>query len=1543
MHRLRARRADLLALAALVLLPLLWFLPELFPAISGRTLLPWDNLYQFEPWRSMQPDIVPDNALLSDLVLQNVPWKLHIRRSLALGELPLWNPQIFTGLPFLAAGQASTFYPLNVLFYVLPLDAAYGWFTALHIAIAGVNTFLFARVLRLQTLAALFSGVAFQFSGFLIVSVVFTMFLAAAVWLPLLLAIIEFVIRKQEDKGVASFQPIPYVVAGAAVIGLVVLAGHPELLYYTMLVAGGYTAARLIVAWEKLRKERLKIEDWEPDRSSSTQSLIFNLSSRRIAILATWLLTMALLGLASGAIQLVPLLELLPLNFRGESASLADVLDWAWPSRHVVTFALPDVFGNPSHHRWFDLWAGEWRAVQVNSLGEPIDTITWGIKNYVEGGNYLGIATWILAAVAVLRALASRGAGEQGSRGASAELPTSTLHSPLSTLHTFPTVFFAALALLSLLFAFGTPLYVILYKGLPGWEQLHSPFRWVYPFTLSMVVLAGIGLDELLSLQTKDLRLKIGSMAFNLRSLIFLTAILIGFVTLAVVATSYVLPNPFISLSQRLLDSSEQAQRAFADGRMFWSYQALGLLRFGVFTVVSGALLLALDKVTRRQGDKVNQRRLFTPSPPHLVTLSLLALLALDLYAIHGNFNPSTPVELSPLRTENVPSVVEFINQREASQQQKTENEKQKTENSRQRPWRFITFDVPGQTTKTFNANAGMYYGWQDIRGYDSIIPSSYVDAMSQVAEQGDLLYNRIAPLYAGAGGSEFGTLGNPWLDLLNVKYVLTESRFDVPGWQEIYRDDAIAVYENEELLDRAFLLPSDADPATLTPGEVRAAVNNFAGDNPSERARVSLYEFNDVLVDINAPQDNSTLVLTDAWFPGWKAYLRPFGMDEGEEIELPIEQVYENFRAVEIPEAGQWTVRFVYAPRSFQLGLYASFLSAMALLLLLGYWAWGRWYRPEASAGEVRTVAKNSLVPMGLSLSNKAIDFAFAMLYVRLLGPEGTGKYYFVVALYGFFEIISRYGLGTLLTRDVAADKNQSSRYLSNVIALRTGLWLAALPLLALVTFGYWVVGGEATGNVAGGGLLSLRTLQLAAIVGGATLLAGLFTGFDLRPSTLSTNRRGWVARAVILAVAALATALVFSGFVSVTGVVEGDTPTVQSIGIQEVQAIALLAAAMLFANWADALSATFHAFEKMEYPAGLTSAIALLKVTLGALVLLLGWGFVGLAGVSLVVNILQVGWLYGLVRSTLFAPQWRPDGALQRSMLRLSGPLMLNHLLATIFWRIDIWILRPLSGAAAVGLYSVGIKYLDGLNIIPSVFTMAIFPLMARLARDSRDGLLRSYTLSVRVLLILSLPIALSMTALAGPLVWLVGGTQYTPQETVLLFGREISYLGGSALALQVIIWSIPIGFVNSVTQFVLIAVNQQRYLTKAFIIGVVFNTVGNLLLIPRLGYIGAALVTIFSEFSLLFPFYWSVRQHVGVVPWRSIVVAPTLALLAMTASVALLIGTGTSAWLAVPLGWVVYVAALVATGAFRHPDFGVLWRAVPIPALRRRLPVG
>ncbi len=80
--------------------------------------------------------------------------------------------------------------------------------------------------------------------------------------------------------------------------------------------------------------------------------------------------------------------------------------------------------------------------------------------------------------------------------------PQEANHEPQQHLRPWIIWFCVALALISLLFAFGTPLYALLYYGLPGWNQLHSPFRWVFPFTLSMAMLAAVGLHLLPSAAT---------------------------------------------------------------------------------------------------------------------------------------------------------------------------------------------------------------------------------------------------------------------------------------------------------------------------------------------------------------------------------------------------------------------------------------------------------------------------------------------------------------------------------------------------------------------------------------------------------------------------------------------------------------------------------------------------------------------------------------------------------------------------------------------------------------------------------------------------------------------------------------------------------------------------------------------------------------------------------------------------------------------------------------------------------------------------------
>jgi O-antigen/teichoic acid export membrane protein len=1394
MARSRTWLRDLLILLVLLALPLILFWPV---TLGSKTLIPADNLYQWEPYRTFAAQqgvpLPPHNELLSDLVLENLAWKQFIVESLRAREVPLWNPYLFAGVPFLAAGQHSALYPLSALFYVLPLPRAYGLFTVLQLWLAGAFMYLFGRVLRLGRFPALIAGITYQLSAFFLVSVVFTMIIAAAAWLPLLLAIIEIMVRKQEEKGAGPFVPIVYVVLGTLALGVHVLAGHPEILVYTLMVMAYYALFRLALLWRR-------VGSWKP--------------ALRLAI---WLGLMAGLGLGLGSVQLIPLLELVTRNFREGSVTYADVVGWAYPTRQIVTFLVPDFFGNPAHHGFWDLVSRQWVAV---------DRIFWGIKNYVEAGSYVGILPLLLALVAVVPA--GRRSGFRRSPG-----------------DRRPVWIFAALALISLLLIFGTPLYAVLYYGLPGIKQLHSPFRWVFPYTLSVAVLAGFGARRLMALRRE---FGVDSEEPDHHpgvyrpwiSLLTWGAFWGGVALLAGLLVVLVAPQAFVPLADRFLAAVDKAQEAFSSGRMLLSYQWRNLLILGLMLAASGVVLrvsrcpiyLRLGKGARGQ----------------LPVWQLLAVVvvAVDLLLFGQGFNPAA----DPAWLEFKPPAIEFLVERAGEGD----------------PWRLTTYQPEG-STKTLNQNIPWLHGLQDVRGYDSIIPAQYVEYMRAIEGQGELLYNRVAPIY----GVE--NLSSPLLDLLGVRYVATEGEIPNPDYAQVY-DGEVRIYENVDALPRAFALPRVEvvagaallerlrtfdpreaillDEATLPDAQFPVSDTTWS----LQPAHVVTYAPNAVFVDVEMP-GAGWLLLADSYFPGWKAYRSDLytvaedGQRQGPEPAIPdpkfeppgeeelaIARADGNFRAVYLKE-GAHRVRFKYTPMSFKLGLYGSFMAAVVIFLLALYWLWGRFYRESADDPTVKRVAKNSLLPMGLQLLNRLIDFAFAMLTLRILAPELAGRYAFAVGFIGYFDILVRFGLGTLLTREVAKDQGHANKYLSTVTVLRGLLWLTSLPLMTLVILVYALFG------------------QM--------------------------------------------------------------TPDI-------VAAIVLFAVGLIFSNLADGFSAVFYAYEKMEYPAAISTVTALTRVSLGTLVLLVGWGFVGLAGVSIVANIVSATILGVLVVRHCFRPhaEWNPKTG--RWMLNTSFPLMINLLLATVFFRIDVLLLKPLKGDEVVGYYSAALKYVDGLLIIPQYFTQAIFPLMSRYAATSRDSLMRAYVLSLRLLLIVALPIAAGMPFIAEGLILVLGGAEYLPH---------------SKIALQLIIWFLPFSFVNSVTQYVLIAIDQQRFLTKAFIIGVTFNIVANLIVIPVFSYQGAAVVTILSEWALLIPFYYAVRKHLGPLPWLSLVWQPAVAAAVMAAAMWLL--RDLSWLLLIPVGGAVYLAVLALVGGFRQPDMELLGRLLPLARLRARLAPG
>jgi O-antigen/teichoic acid export membrane protein len=868
-------------------------------------------------------------------------------------------------------------------------------------------------------------------------------------------------------------------------------------------------------------------------------------------------------------------------------------------------------------------------------------------------------------------------------------------------------------------------------------------------------------------------------------------AIALGAFMFAALGASWLLRDQTLALADRIVRSSNLAQQAFDSGRMFYSYEFRNVAVFALFVLAAGIVLLASRSTRRIRGIPLWQ------------PLALIVTVA-DLFAFGFGFYPRA----DPRLADFTPPAVKFLEQDHSL-------------------YRITSYDARGDASqKVFNPNVGMFYDISDIRGYDSIIPKQYADLMGLLAPQDELLDNRIASFY------DPDPLSSPLINLLNVKYVLTQRPLPNAGYTLVY-DGEIKIYRNDRVLPRAFMVPQ----ARVIPDRAAllAEMKQFdprhevlLDQNPVV-ADAATCSFNPVSIDqytgdqviVASKQDCAGwLVLSDSYFPGWLSYI--------DEQETPLYRADYNFRAVYVP-AGEHTIRFKYSPLSFRVGAISSFLAAMVLLLGFAYLAWRRFYRASEDS-QVHTVAKNSLLPMGTSLLMKMIDLAFALLSLRILGPTGTGRYGWAVTVWFLANTITDFGLGILVTREVSRDRAQANRYLTNTAILRVALWvlsLAPIALLAAIYVSFFHL-----------------TLDTAGALG--LLVIGML------PSTLSAS-----------------------------------------------------------------LAFLFNAYERFEYRIAVDFVTRLVSVALGVIALVLGYGYVGLAAVSIITNLFTLIAFYSLVRTTLFVPRWEPDRSLIHWMFFESYPLMFNNLLSSLFFRIDVLILQPLKGDTILGYYQTAYKFIDALNFIPSNFTLAIFPALSRLAAGAKDAMLRAYILSLKILLWIALPITV--------------GTIFVSRDLIGIFGGS-AYLPDSAIALQVLIWFLPFSFINSVTHYVLIALGQQRFLTKAFVIGVVFNVAANLVAIPPLGYVGAALVTILSEIVLLFPFYYSVRKNLASIPFWSIAWRPTLAAGVMGIALWGLVAR-VGLFVAVPLAGALYLVLLIALGALGEDERALLRQLVPV----------
>jgi hypothetical protein len=309
-------------------------------------------------------DMVLSDPSRGDLARQYAQWRQFAFSELRHGNLPLWNPHLFSGAPFFGL-QSGLLYPLNVLFLVLPLAKAINWSIALHVFLAGVFTYGWAARRGLHPLACFLSAALFMFCGphFLHIYAGHLPHLCAMVWPPLLLLAIDGMFEQPRLK---------WILLGIFAVAMQVLGGHPQYVLYTAVAATLYCVLLAGSLAFGLRQPAgaLDFAYVYPTRLKAISCTQFILGAAAIG----------LGGIALSAAQVLTGLHDLGQTWRGAGVSQAWAATFSFPPENFLTLLAPSFFGTTGEAAYWGRWEfWEMTAfIGVTGLVLALIGVTWG-------------------------------------------------------------------------------------------------------------------------------------------------------------------------------------------------------------------------------------------------------------------------------------------------------------------------------------------------------------------------------------------------------------------------------------------------------------------------------------------------------------------------------------------------------------------------------------------------------------------------------------------------------------------------------------------------------------------------------------------------------------------------------------------------------------------------------------------------------------------------------------------------------------------------------------------------------------------------------------------------------------------------------------------------------------------------------------------------------------------------------------------------------------------------------------------------------------
>src|SRR3989338_8484471 len=275
------------------------------------------------------------------------------------------------------------------------------------------------------------------------------------------------------------------------------------------------------------------------------------------------------------------------------------------------------------------------------------------------------------------------------------------------------------------------------------------------------------------------------------------------------------------------------------------------------------------------------------------------------------------------------------------------------------------------------------------------------------------------------------------------------------------------------------------------------------------------------------------------------------------------------------------------------------------------------------------------------------------------------------------------------------------------------------------------------------------------------------------------------------------------------------------------------IIALSLFLSSMTMPLMAVINGFQRLSIIARVNFFNSLLNATMMLLAVLFTQSIFFLAFIPAVVAGVDI-LIYSVVVHRKFTPfKFQFDPVFVKQMFVWNLPFMLLTIFS-IYNRIDTLILPHLRSFTENGYYTAVYKFWDTLAFLPAVVAAALYPYFAeKIAKGEREEARKVLETYTRFMIAAAIPITIGAYLLAHQIIVAFFCAAFAP----------------AAPALWLLVAAVSILFIYVPVNSLIIS---QRTKTATIITGgtLVFNLALNLLLIPKFGFIVAAIVTLASE---------------------------------------------------------------------------------------------